>query len=95
MRQREAAARKPFEKRLAAIESELQVAPFSGAEAAVAECLLASLEAYEEAQQATPAEATLQTTRLSWPSARELEEDQSDPGPDGGRARQAQMNESG
>jgi ATP-binding cassette subfamily F protein 3 len=46
-RKREADARKPFEKKLAAIEAELKVL---GEEAAVAERYLASGEAYEEAQ---------------------------------------------
>jgi ATP-binding cassette subfamily F protein 3 len=46
-RKRESDAKKPFEKKLAAIESELKAL---GEEAAVAESFLASGEAYEEAQ---------------------------------------------
>ena len=46
-RKRESDAKRPFEKKLAAIESELKVL---GEEAAVAESFLASSEAYEEAQ---------------------------------------------
>ncbi len=46
-RKRESDAKRPFEKKLAAIESELKVL---GEEAAVAENFLASSEAYEEAQ---------------------------------------------
>ena len=54
-RQREAAARKPFEKKLAALEAELESL---GRERAAAEAFLASTEAYEEGQRERMQEAS-------------------------------------